>query len=186
MKTSFWAGAAGAALLACSPAVALAAKAPPTATATAGLEKKDGLVPVYVDAAKGRILVSLPAPGRDGVAGRYLYVTALKTGLGSAPVGLDRARLGDTQVLAFRRVGGKVLAEFENPRFRAGGAPADEQAAAREAFATSVVWAGKIEEVTAGRPPRGGPLQLPRPRRHRRRRRAEAGGRDRASSRLPT
>lgn len=121
--------------------------ATPAADALAGLTRQEGLTPVYADAAKGRILVVLPAPGADGVAGRYLYVSALKTGLGSAPVGLDRARLGDTQVLAFRRIGAKVLAEFENPRFRATGAPEAEQAAAREAFATSVVWAGKIEQV---------------------------------------
>ncbi len=143
-------------LLGCAAALALATAGPSMARdkvapadAVAGLARQDGLVPVYVDAAKGRVLVALPAPDKDGVAGRYLYVSALKTGLGSAPVGLDRARLGDTQVLAFRRVGGKVLAEFENPRFRAAGAPSAEQAAAREAFATSVVWAGKIESTLA-------------------------------------
>lgn len=143
-------------LLGCAAALALATAGPvmardkaAPADAMAGLSRQDGLVPVYVDAAKGRVLVALPAPDKDGVAGRYLYVSALKTGLGSAPVGLDRARLGDTQVLAFRRVGGKVLAEFENPRFRAAGAPSAEQAAAREAFATSVVWSGKIESTLA-------------------------------------
>lgn len=139
-----------AALVLGSASPALAAKdAAAPADAVAGLTRQAGLVPVYVDAAKGRVLVALPAPDKDGIAGRYLYISALKTGLGSAPVGLDRARLGDTQVLAFRRVGAKVLAEFENPRFRAAGAPAAEQAAAREAFATSVVWAGKIEGVQA-------------------------------------
>jgi hypothetical protein len=111
----------------------------------AGLARQEGLVSVYADAAKGRVLVALPKPDAEGIAGRYLYVSALKTGLGSAPVGLDRARLGDTQVLVFRKVGGKVLAEFENTRFRAAGAPVAEQAAARDAFATSVVWAGKVE-----------------------------------------
>lgn len=132
---------------------ALAAKTPPPVEVTAGLTRQDGLIPVYVDAAKGRILLTLPVPDAQGVAGRYLYVSALRTGLGSAPVGLDRARLGDTQVLAFRRVGGRILAEFENPRFRADGAPAAEQTAAREAFATSVIWAGKIEGATSdGRP----------------------------------
>ncbi len=118
---------------------------PAAADPVAGLTRQEGLIPVYVDAAKGRILLALPAPDSQGVAGRFIYVTALRTGLGSAPVGLDRARISDTQVLAFRRVGGRVLAEFENPRFRAAGAPAAEQAAAREAFATSVVWAGKVE-----------------------------------------
>lgn len=141
-------GAAGAALLAFAPVAALAAKPDAPTAATAGLTRQDGLFPVYADTAKGRILVALPAPDAAGVAGRYLYVSALKTGMGSAPVGLDRARLGDTQILAFRRVGGRVLAEFENPRFRAAGAPAAEQAAARDSFATSVVWAGKIEDVT--------------------------------------
>ncbi|HET6971415.1 MAG TPA: zinc-dependent metalloprotease [Phenylobacterium sp.] len=150
MKRRLWAGAACAAVWAVLAAAgpALAAKEPAAPDAVAGLTRRDGLVPVYADVAKGRILVALPAPGPDGVLGRYLYVSALKTGLGSAPVGLDRAKLGDTQVLAFRRVGAKVLAEFENPRFRAAGAPADEQAAARDAFATSVVWAGKIEGTT--------------------------------------
>ena len=144
-----WLGCAAAlALMTAGPAMAAKDKAAP-ADAVAGLTRQDGLLPVYVDAAKGRVLVALPAPGKDGVAGRYLYVSALKTGLGSAPIGLDRARLGDTQVLVFRQVGGKVLAEFENPRFRAAGAPAAEQAAAREAFATSVVWAGKVEGVLA-------------------------------------
>jgi hypothetical protein len=150
VKTRLWAGAGCAVVLAMLAAAgpAVAARPAETPDVTAGLTRQDGLLPVYADMAKGRILVALPAPGPDGVAGRYLYVSALKTGLGSAPVGLDRAKLGDTQVLAFRRVGAKVLAEFENPRFRATGAPADEQAAARDAFATSVVWAGKIEGTT--------------------------------------
>lgn len=150
MKTGFWmASACVAVLAAAGPALAARETAPAPVEATAGLTRQEGLLPVYIDTAKGRILVALPSPDAQGVAGRFLYVTALKTGLGSAPVGLDRARLGDTQVLAFRRVGGRVIAEFENPRFRAEGAPAAEQAAAREAFATSVVWAGKIEGVTA-------------------------------------
>jgi len=133
--------------LAASPA--LAVEGPKASPVLAGAVRQDGLLPVYVDKAKGRILLSLPAPDADGVSGRFLYLTALRTGLGSAPVGLDRARLGDTQVLAFRRIGRKVVAEFENPRFRAAGAPADEQAAARDAFAVSTVWAGEVAETTA-------------------------------------
>ena len=124
----------------------LAAESAPSALV--GAVRQDGLLPVHVDKARGRILLSLPAADADGVSGRYLYLTALKTGLGSAPVGLDRARLGDTQVLAFRRIGKKVVAEFENHKFRAAGAPADEQAAARDAFSVSTVWAGDIVETT--------------------------------------
>lgn len=133
-------GAAALLLLTGAPASARD-KAP---AATAGAQRQEGLLPVYVDRAKGTILLSLPAPDADGVSGRFLYLTALRTGMGSAPVGLDRAAIGDTQVLVFRRLGKKVFAEYENPRFRAAGAPAPEQTAAREAFATSTVWAGEV------------------------------------------
>lgn len=145
MKRVWLAGAGCAVVLALAGPAAAAKARNEAADPVAGLARQEGLVSVYADSAKGRVLVALPKPDADGIAGRYLYVSALKTGLGSAPVGLDRARLGDTQVLAFRKVGGKVLAEFENTRFRAAGAAAAEQAAAREAFATSVVWAGKVE-----------------------------------------
>jgi hypothetical protein len=114
------------------------------AEAVQGLTKLDGLVPVYVDKTQGRIFLSLPAPDASGVAGRYLYMTALETGLGSAPVGLDRDAPSEAQILVFRRVGKKVLAEIENPKFRATGAPAAEQDAARDSFAVSTLWAGEV------------------------------------------
>ncbi len=133
--------------LALAPPAAAAPDKPPAAAA--GAVRQDGLLPVYVDKARGRILLSLPAPDAQGVSGRFLYVAALKTGLGSAPVGLDRARIGEAQVLAFRRIGRKVVAEFENHKFRAAGAPDAEQAAAREAFSVSTVWAGEVVETTA-------------------------------------
>ncbi|MDO8380090.1 zinc-dependent metalloprotease [Phenylobacterium sp.] len=142
MTRSIWlcSGAAALVLLTGAPASARD-KAP---AATAGAQRQEGLLPVYVDKTRGTILLSLPAPDADGVSGRFLYLTALRTGMGSAPVGLDRAAIGDTQVLVFRRLGKKVFAEYENPRFRAAGAPAPEQTAAREAFATSTVWAGEV------------------------------------------
>ncbi|MGN7161168.1 zinc-dependent metalloprotease [Sphingomonas sp. SAFR-052] len=110
----------------------------------AGTERLDGLLPVHVDRKGGRILLSLPAPGADGIAARMLYTTALRTGLGSAPIGLDRAQPGPAQLLVIRRLGRKVAFEFENPRFRATGASAAEQAAAADAFATSTLWLGDV------------------------------------------
>jgi hypothetical protein len=133
------------ALTAAAPAMAATAKPAAVAPAApAGARRQDGLAPVYVDKAKGRVLISLPAPDAQGISGRFLYLTALRSGLGSAPVGLDRAKIGETQILAFRRMGKKIVAEYENTRFRAAGAPAAEQTAAREAFAPSTVWAGDI------------------------------------------
>ncbi len=100
----------------------------------------NGLLPVHVDAHKGRILITLPAAQGDGVSARFLYTTALRTGLGAAPTFLDRGRVGNTQVLAFRRYGSKVAAVFENPRFHAAGS---NSAASRD-FVTSIVWMGDI------------------------------------------
>lgn len=99
-----------------------------------------GLLPVHVDRQDGRILVTLPAAQSDGISARFLYTTALRTGLGSAPTFLDRGRLGITQVIAFRRYGKKVAAVFENPRFR--GAHAGPSASPD--FVTSIVWMGDV------------------------------------------
>ncbi|WP_293365959.1 DUF5117 domain-containing protein, partial [Phenylobacterium sp.] len=152
MKSGLFGAAAMAAILiAVGPVTAWAQAAPSRpaeAGATAGLTRQDGLLPVYVDKDKGRILVALPKADATGASGRFLYVTALKTGLGSAPVGLDRARISQSKILVFRRIGAKVIAEYENPRFVAANASADEQAAAHDAFAVSTVWAGKVEGMT--------------------------------------
>ncbi len=118
------------------PAVA----APPPANPLAGTVERQGLFPVHLDEAGGRILVAFPKPGQDGVSTRFLYMAQLRTGVGSAPTGLDRSRPGPAQILAVRRLGKKVVFELENHRFRATGAPAAEQAAARDAFATSTIW----------------------------------------------
>ncbi|WP_085809039.1 zinc-dependent metalloprotease [Sphingomonas sp. TZW2008] len=136
----------GVALAIAPVATAQAAKDP-----LAGTERLDGLVPVHVDRADGRILLSLPPAGKDGVVTRMLYTTALRTGLGSAPIGLDRAQPGPAQMLLVRRLGKKVAFELENPRFRATGASAAEAAAASDAFATSTLWLGDAIPAADGR-----------------------------------
>lgn len=135
-----------AALLLSASAPALAATA---AEVLANTTTQSGLLPVHVDKKGGRILLSLPSPDKDGVAGRYIYIASLRTGLGSAPAGLDRSLSGGSKLLVFRRVGKKVVAEVENSRFRASNAPAPEQAAARESFAYSTLWTGDVAAETA-------------------------------------
>ncbi len=127
----------------------LPAFAAPAADVLANTSEQRGLLPVHVDRKAGRILLSLPAPDKEGVSGRYIYIASLKTGLGSAPVGLDRAMSAGSKLLVFRRVGKKMVAEIENPRFRASNAPDPEQAAARESFAYSTLWTGDIAAETA-------------------------------------
>ncbi len=112
--------------------------------AIAGLTRQDGLLPVFADAKGGRVLLQLPPAGPDGALARVIHHTALKTGVGSAVTSLDRAQIGPTHILAFRQIGKRVVAELENPAYRAEAGSPDEQAAARDAFVGSTVWAGDV------------------------------------------
>lgn len=136
--------------------VAITAQTPaaptPPAQVLNGTAAQTGLLTIHVDRRQGRILAALPAPGRDGISARYLYVTGLETGLGSAPIGLDRGLSSGSRILVFRRVGRRVVAEIENPRFRATGGTAMEQRGVRESFAYSTIWMGDV----AGEQPDGG------------------------------
>jgi hypothetical protein len=119
---------------------------PPTiAKATAGSEKRTGLLTFYVDARKGKVWLVVPAAkDRSGEVASYIYQESIATGLGSNPVGLDRGQLGDTRIVTLRRVGGRVLVEEPNLKFRALSGDAAERRAVRESFATSILWAGEI------------------------------------------
>ncbi len=122
-----------------------AAEAPSFDAALEGTEALSGLLTLHLDRKKGRVLLELPAAtGDSGEIARLLYVEGLVSGLGSNPVGLDRGQLGDSRLVRLRRLGGRLLVEQENTRFRALTDREDERRAARESFATSVLWAGKI------------------------------------------
>jgi hypothetical protein len=86
----------------------------------------------------------LPKAGADGVSARYIYLTQLETGLGSAPIGLDRAAPGGSRILVFRRIGKKVAAEIENPKFVASTGTPAEKKDVRDAFANSTIWMGDV------------------------------------------
>jgi hypothetical protein len=109
-----------------------------------GTAAQSGLIPLHIDRKAGRIIATLPAPDSDGVSGRYIYTASLETGLGSPALGLDYALNSGSRLLVFRRVGKKVLAEIENPRFRAAGASLQEQSGVRRSFATSTIWMGDV------------------------------------------
>lgn len=128
-----------------APVAAQAQSAPASySQSIEGLTRQDGLLTLFTDAASGKILLQLPPAAEDGTLARVIHHTALRTGVGSAVTGLDRAQIGPTNILAFRRIGKRVLAEFENPRYRAPNGSVDEQAAARDAFVGSTVWAGDV------------------------------------------
>ncbi len=133
--------------LAATPLPALAIE--PEATVLRGTARQDGLLAVHTDRREGEIYLALPAPDADGLAGRYIYVSGLETGVGSSRIGLDRAQTGGSHMLIFRRVGDHVLAEVENTRFRATTGTPDEQQAVRESFAYSTIWRGEVAAETA-------------------------------------
>jgi hypothetical protein len=106
---------------------------------------------VRVDRSAGRVSLLLPPPDAEGISGRFIYLTTLETGLGSAPIGLDHAQTSGSRLLVFRRLGKKMVAEIENPRFRATGASRDEQEGVRRSFAYSTIWMGDVAEQPDGR-----------------------------------
>ncbi len=162
MRTRGWVGFAGLMLLAaCTAAKAPRGPAeaphssgtrpPEFAAKIAPMKRLPGLFDLYLDRAQGKVYAVLPAvsaPG--GEIGRYLYVEGIATGLGSNPVGLDRGQLGESSVVAVRRVGSRVLFEEQNLGYRALSQDRDEIRDVHDSFATSVIWATEILGEDAG------------------------------------
>src|SRR6185437_15724012 len=113
MRRLLFASSLSLALVLAAGTPANAAPAKPTAQAPA--EKP--LLKVDADPLTGKIIATFPKPDANGISARYIYLTQLGTGLGSAPIGLDRASASDTRILVFRRIGKKVAAEVENSKF---------------------------------------------------------------------
>ncbi len=123
------------------------AKAPASDTwleAVTDLERRDGFLPIYAGAKNGKILAAFPAPDEDGLSLRAIYAAGLTSGLGSNPIGLDRGLFDNGSLIAFRRIGGKLIAEQENWNYRASADNPLEKKAVRESFARSVLWASDI------------------------------------------
>ena len=103
-------------------ALAASAAAQPAATLaerTKGLSCLDGFVPLYWDAARGRVLAEVPVFDSD-----VLYYVSAASGAGSVELPFDRGILG-TEVIHFQRSGPRVLVVAQNQRYRAvGGTPA--------------------------------------------------------------
>ena len=121
-----------------TPAHAAPAKPPAAASA------EQPLLQVDADPLTGKIIATFPKPDANGISARYIYLTQLGSGLGSAPIGLDRASASETRILDFKRIGKKVAAEVENSKFIASSGDPDEQHAVDTSFATSTLWMGDI------------------------------------------
>ena len=100
-----------------TPAGGGGAQQAPVATSiaarTTGMERRAGLIPIYLDDRQGRIFLEIP---RDSM--RVLAFFLQSTGLGSNPIGIDRGENGPDHVARFDRNGDRVLVVFENWNYR--------------------------------------------------------------------
>ena len=109
-------------------------------TFTEKLQKIDGFMPLYVNGDDGKIYLEISRFNQE-----FLYLVSLPTGVGSNPIGLDRAQLGTTKVVTFERSGNKILLVQPNYEYRALSNNAAEKKSVEESFAKSVIWGFKIE-----------------------------------------
>ncbi|MEO7660486.1 MAG: DUF5117 domain-containing protein, partial [Pyrinomonadaceae bacterium] len=107
---------------------------------TEKLQKIDGFMPIYLNADEGKIYLEVSRFDHE-----FLYLVSLPTGVGSNPIGLDRAQLGTTKIVKFERAGNKILLVQPNYDYRAITDNAAERRSVEESFARSVIWGFKIE-----------------------------------------
>ncbi|OSZ70921.1 hypothetical protein CAP39_08245 [Sphingomonas sp. IBVSS1] len=102
-------------------------------------------MPVAVDAAKGRVLLTIPALDTD-----VLYYVSLASGGGSVELPLDRGIM-DSAVVRFRRAGSRILVEEQNLAFRSLTGDAAHRAGVADSFPTSTLASLAIEKEDGGR-----------------------------------
>lgn len=112
---------------------------PETPVHTAGMQRQGGYFDIFWDEAEGKVFLNIDRFGDD-----FLFLTALESGLGSNPVGLDRGQLGDSIVCRWRCLGRRVYLEQQNLKFRAEGASRAERRAVADSFAPAILWAGDV------------------------------------------
>lgn len=110
-----------------------------------GLKRYPGFFDFYWDESSGKIYMDI-----DKLDSQILYVTSLPAGLGSNDIGLDRGLIGDTRIIKFSRTGRKVMMIQPNYNFRAVTNDKLEEKAARESFASSILWGFTVEAESNG------------------------------------
>src|SRR5258708_19363103 len=79
------------------PPAAAATPASTIESKTAKLAAIDGFLPLYWDAENGKLLMRITRLGEE-----LIYQTSLPAGVGSNPIGLDPAGLGETRFVPFQ------------------------------------------------------------------------------------
>ncbi len=119
---------------------------PSIAEKTKGLQKIDGYIPLYWQGSTGKLFMEIARFNQE-----LLYQVSLPAGLGSNPVGLDRGQLGDSSIVAFERIGTKILMMQPNYHYRAITSNDAERRAVEDSFARSVLWGFKVDAEEGSR-----------------------------------
>jgi hypothetical protein len=112
----------------------------------ASIERHDGFLPFYWDAARGRILLEIPKLNED-----LLYFVGAGKGIGSVELGVDRGASYASTVIYFDRVGPRVQVVQRNLKFRALQGNAALKQGMEESFASSILAALPIESDRDGK-----------------------------------
>ena len=110
-------------------------------------DPSDRFFDLRVDEGSGKVFATLPDADETGLMLRAIHAGRLSSGLGSNPVGLDRGGLGSSgRIVAFRKVGDRVVLEQENWNYRADSKNPMELRAVRESFAPSILASLPMED----------------------------------------
>ena len=102
-----------------------------------------GYFSFFHDEEKGKIYLEINQFNQE-----FLFQSGLPHGIGSNDIGLDRGQLGDTRLVQFERVGDKVFLKQLNSYYRANTENILEKQAVNEAFASSIIWGFKVENIS--------------------------------------
>ncbi|WBL24395.1 zinc-dependent metalloprotease [Zunongwangia sp. HGR-M22] len=105
------------------------------------LNKYEGFFNFYYNQKTDEIYLEV-----DKLDSLFLYNHALRSGVGSNDIGLDRGQLGGASVVKFQRAGDKLLLVEPNQRYRAVTDNELEKQSIEEAFAKSVIYGFEIKE----------------------------------------
>ncbi len=123
----------------------LAAQTPSISDKTKGLEATEGFFDYYYDEAGDQLWLKV-----DELNKEFLYANYLAAGVGSNDIGLDRSQQGGQRVVYFEKRGPKLFMIQPNLDYIARSDNELEKKSVREAFASSVLHAFKIEAEEDG------------------------------------
>src|SRR5258708_10121807 len=128
------------------PAPAAAAgRTPSIEERTTGMQKIDGYFPIYWEERTGNLWLEIPRFDTD-----FLYTTGLAAGLGSNDIGLDRGQGGQGKIVAFQRVGPRILMVQGNESFRSSSTNPAERRSVEDSFAKSILWGFTVAAESNG------------------------------------